>query len=92
MTTPTVANTMPMPIALRINRLPNVLTSERADLNRLFGEIRAGSIELFADQGVVAGRHEKRELVVRISAGDLNGAGTGAGLRQQQAIRQSRHP
>ena len=72
--------------------LANVLTAKRPDLDRLPGQIRAGGIQLFTDQGVVARRHEERELVVGVRSGDLYGAGARAGFGQQQRLRQSSDP
>ena len=44
--------------------LADVLSTQRADLNRFSGEIGAGCVQLLPDQGVIAGGDEERELVI----------------------------
>ena len=54
-----------------------------AELLRGPGEVGGRGEELLADQRVVAGGDEERQLGIRVGAGDLNGTRRGADLRQQ---------
>ena len=70
--TPRVASMVPDAEHAEDERLADVLSAQRADLNRFSGEIGAGGVELLPDQGVVAGRDEERELVIGVRPGDLD--------------------
>jgi len=64
----------------------DVLSTQRADLNRLSGEIGAGGVRAPPDQGVIAGGDEERELVIGVRPGDLDRAGARARFSQQQCL------
>src|SRR5258706_9098951 len=57
------------------NGLGDVLGAHRAHENRLAAQVRAGRVELLADQGVVARRDKERELGRIGLARDLDRAG-----------------
>src|SRR5258705_1493225 len=69
------------------DRLRDVLRAHRPQENGLAGQVGARRIELLADQGVVAGRDEERELGGVRLAGDLDGPGRLPRLRQDQRFR-----
>src|SRR5262245_66076442 len=46
----------------KTERLEEILPTDRAEEHRFPGEIGACRVELFSDQGVVAGRDEERKL------------------------------
>ena len=66
--------------------LGHVLALYGAQLDRVLGKRRAGSVELLAYQGVIAGRDEERQLVDHRGSRYLDRAGGEPGLREDQGF------
>src|SRR5439155_7600888 len=70
------------------DRLRDVLPAHRTQENGLAGQVGARRVELFADQGVIARRDEKRKLGRVRLAGNLDRPGRLPRLRQDQRLRE----